>query len=228
MSTSGWLDQVPVLLQSWYSGSEGGRALADVLTGKVNPSGKLPITWWKRVGDNPTYGNYYQDPGTDNVRYREGIFIGYRAIGRKGQAAPLFPFGFGLSYTHFAFSHLRVTPQAVSPDRPIIIDFDVKNVGQRSGAEIAEIYVGDPSATVPRPVKELKGFERISLRPGEVRHVSVTLNQRSLAYWSVNSESWKVDPGKFVVYVGDSSDNTPLQADFIVGIMKNCGHRCLN
>ncbi|MGI0133838.1 MAG: fibronectin type III-like domain-contianing protein, partial [Candidatus Micrarchaeaceae archaeon] len=212
----GWLDRVPVLLQSWYGGSEAGRALAEVLMGKENPSGKLPITWWKRLEDNPTYGNYYEEPGTHDVRYREGVFLGYRAYGRKGQPAPLFPFGYGLSYTNFAFSNLSVNPQRANADDPITVQFDVRNIGQRAGAEVAEVYVGDPSATVPRPVKELKGFERVELKPGEMKHISVRLNRRSIAYWNVKSEGWKVDPGKFVVYVGDSSEDTSLQADFNV------------
>ncbi|MCL5671026.1 MAG: glycoside hydrolase family 3 C-terminal domain-containing protein [Acidobacteria bacterium] len=216
VDTSGWINRVPAFIQSWYSGSEGGRALAALLTGKVNFSGKLPITWWRRVEDNPTYKNYYEDPGTHNVRYREGIFIGYRAVGHDGQPAPLYPFGYGLSYTRFAFSHLSVTPTDASPDGPINVAFSVQNTGRRAGAEVAQVYVGDPSATVPRPEKELKAFKRVMLKPGETQRVSVTLNRRSLAYWSTKSEGWKVDPGKFVVYVGDSSQHVPLEAPFTV------------
>jgi beta-glucosidase len=216
VATSGWLDRVPVFLQTWYGGSEAGRALAEVLAGKVDPSGKLPITWWKRVQDNPAYKNYYEEPGTHDVKYREGIFLGYRAYGRPGQPAPLFPFGYGLSYTRFAFSHLSVTPKEASPDGPITVRFEVQNVGNRAGAEVAEVYVGDPSATVPMPQKQLKGFERVMLKPGQSKEVSVTLNRRSLAYWSVKSHGWRVDPGKFVAYVGDSSEHVPLQANFTV------------
>ena len=155
-------------------------------------------------------------PGTRDVKYREGVFLGYRAYGRPGQAPPLFPFGFGLSYTRFAFSHLSVTPQDASPNGPITVSFDVENTGERTGAEVAEVYVGDPSATVPRPAKELKGFKRVMLKAGEIAHVSLSLNRRSLAYWSVQSHGWKVDPGKFVVYAGDSSEHLPLQAEFTV------------
>jgi len=216
VDTSQWINRVPAFIQSWYGGSEAGRALAEVLTGQVDPSGKLPITWWRRVEDNPTYKNYYEEPGTHDVKYREGIFLGYRADGREGQPAPLFPFGYGLSYTRFAFSHLSVTPQEASAAGPITVSFDVQDIGRRAGAEVAQVYVGDPSATVPRPEKELKGFQRVMLKPGETQRVSVTLNRRSLAYWSVKSEGWKVDPGKFVVYVGDSSEHVPLQAEFTV------------
>ncbi|MGH9326032.1 MAG: glycoside hydrolase family 3 C-terminal domain-containing protein [Terriglobia bacterium] len=216
VATAGWLDRVPVLLQTWYSGSEGGHALAAVLTGKANPSGKLPITWWRRVEDDPAYKNYYEEPGTHKVEYREGIFIGYRACGHNGQPAPLFPFGYGLSYTRFAFSDLSVTPKEASVDGPVTVRFDVQNIGRRTGAEVAQVYVGDPSSTVPRPIKELKGFERVVLEPGETRRVSITLNKRSLAYWNTQRDGWTVDLGKFVVYVGDSSENTPLQMDFNV------------
>ncbi|HUZ47951.1 MAG TPA: glycoside hydrolase family 3 C-terminal domain-containing protein [Terriglobia bacterium] len=216
VDTSGWINRVPAFIESWYSGSEGGRALAALLTGKVNFSGKLPITWWRRVEDNPTYKNYYEEPGTHNVRYREGIFMGYRAVGHDGQPAPLYPFGYGLSYTRFAFSHLTVTPADANPDGPITIAFSVQNTGRRAGAEVAQVYVGDPSATVPRPEKELKAFKRVMLEAGETQRVSVTLNRRSLAYWSTKSEGWKVDPGKFVVYVGDSSQHVPIEAPFTV------------
>ena len=214
VDTNGWIDRVPVFIQSWYGGSDAGHALAEVLTGKVNPSGKLPMTWWRRVEDDPTYKDYYEELGTHDVHYREGIFLGYRAYGHEGQPAPLYPFGYGLTYTQFAFSNLSVTPKEASPGGPITVTFRIQNVGQRPGAEVSEVYIGDPSATVPRPEKELKGFERVMLEPGETKDVSITLDRRSLAYWSVESGDWKVDPGRFIVYVGDSSEHLPLQADF--------------
>lgn len=216
VATSGWINHVPVFIQSWYGGSEAGRALAEILTGKVDPSGKLPITWWRRVEDNPAYKNYYELPGTHNVKYREGIFLGYRALGQPGQPAPLFPFGFGLSYTTFNFSHLSVIPKMASPNGPITVSFDVQNTGHKAGSEVAQVYVGDPSATVPRPEIELRSFSRVTLAPGQVRQVTVTLKKRSLAYWDVKTHAWKVDPGKFTVYVGDSSTHLPLQKSFTV------------
>jgi beta-glucosidase len=211
VATNGWLDRVPALLESWYGGSEAGTALADVLSGRTDPSGKLPITWWERVQDNPAYNNYYEPPDSKDVHYREGIFLGYRAYGHNGQPAPLFPFGFGLSYTTFTFSNLRVSPRTPSPSGPITVSFDVENTGQRVGSEVAQVYVSDPSATVPHPKIELKGLERVTLNPGETQHISVRLNRRSLAYWDVKSNGWKVDPGTFVVSVGDSSENLPLK-----------------
>jgi beta-glucosidase len=216
VATSAWLDNVPAFLEACYGGSEAGTALADVLAGRVNPSGKLPITWWKQVQDNPTWNNYYEPPNSRDVHYREGVFLGYRAYGHNGQPAPLFSFGFGLSYTTFAFSNLNVSPTTASPNGPITVSFDVKNTGQRAGSEVAEVYVSDPSATVPRPEIELKGFQRVTLNPGETRHVSVKLDSRSLAYWDVKSNGWKVDPGTFVVSVGDSSENLPLKEKFTV------------
>ncbi|MGO8720557.1 MAG: glycoside hydrolase family 3 C-terminal domain-containing protein [Acidobacteriaceae bacterium] len=215
VATQDWLDKVPALLQTWYAGQEAGNALEKILLGEVNPSGKLPMSWEKKIEDNPTYKNYYEAPGSRNVNYAEGIFLGYRYYD-KSHVKPLFPFGFGLSYTSFAFSNLEVTPQVASQTGSITVGFDVKNTGSRAGAEVAQVYVGDPSATVPRPVRELKGFSRVSLAPGESRHVTVTLNRRSLAYWDTITHNWEVDPGKFVVYVGDSSRNIPLQKSFYV------------
>lgn len=216
VATSGWLDRVPAFIQSWYGGTEAGTALADILSGRTDPSGRLPITWWKRIQDNPAYDNYYSKLGSNDVTYREGVFLGYRAYGRDGQPAPLFPFGYGLSYTTFDFSHLSVSPRTANPSAPITVSFDVKNTGDRIGSEVAEVYVGDPSAKVPRPEEELKGFSRVTLQPGETRHLSMTLNRRSLAYWDVEFHGWKVDPGTFVVYAGDSSEHLPLKEDFTV------------
>jgi beta-glucosidase len=214
-STSGWLDGVPVLLHTWYAGSQGGNALAQVLFGRANPGGKLPMSWWSREEDDPTFDSYYIAPGSDDSKYTEGVFLGYRAYGLAGRK-PQFPFGFGLSYTTFAFSHLSVTPTTASADAAITVSFDVANTGRLAGAEVAQVYVSDPSATVPRPERELKGFERVTLKPGESRHVTVRLNRRSLAYWDVDSHGWKVDPGRFVVRVGDSAENTPLNQEITV------------
>jgi beta-glucosidase len=213
--TSGWLDRVPALLHTWYAGSQGGNALARVLFGVDNPSGKLPISWWAREDDDPTFDSYYTAPGSDDSKYTEGVFLGYRAYGKDGRK-PEFPFGFGLSYTTFAFSHLTVTPAVAAPDTPITVSFDVTNTGGRFGAEVAQVYVSDPSATVPRSERELKGFERVGLDAGETRRVTVRLNRRSFAYWDVETHGWKVDPGKFVIRVGDSAVNTPLNQEITV------------
>jgi beta-glucosidase len=214
VDTNAWLDRTPAFLQIWYPGSEGGRAVAQLLLGEVNPGGKLPISYERHIEDNPTYKNYYEVPGTKDIHYNEGIFVGYRYYDKSAQdnvTRPLFPFGFGLSYTTFAFSNLRV-----SEGEPRTVSFDVKNTGKRAGAEVAQVYVGDPSATVPRPVKELKGFARVELKPGESRHLSIPFDRRAFAYWDVGTKDWKVDPGKFRVFVGDSSANVPLQQEIAV------------
>ena len=215
VATQGWLANVPALLQTWYGGQEAGNALEKILFGEVNPSGKLPISWEKKIEDNPTFKSYYEENGSRDVRYEEGILIGYRYYDTDN-VQPLFPFGFGLSYTSFAFSNLEITPRPASQTGTITVGFDIKNTGSRVGAEVAQIYVGDPSATVPRPVKELKGFSRVTLSPGKSCHVTVTLNRRSLAYWDTNTHQWRVDPGKFIIYVGNSSRALPLQKAFYV------------
>lgn len=215
VATEKWLDRVPVLLETWYGGMEAGTALTKILFGDVNPSGKLPISWAKRIQDNPAYNYYYEHPGFHDVKYGDGIFQGYRYY-ETSTVKPLFPFGFGLSYTTFTFSNLSVSPDSASPSGPITVGFDVKNTGQRAGAEVAQVYVGDPSATVKRPKMELKGFSRVMLQPGQTRRVTVKLDKRSLAYWDVSTHGWKVDPGKFIVYVGDSSEHVPLQKSFTV------------
>lgn len=214
VDTSRWLDNTPALLQTWYGGQEAGRALAEVLLGKLNPSGKLPISWERGIEDNPAYPNYYEAPGTKDVAYKEGVFLGYRHYDRS-QAKPLCPFGFGLSYTTFAFSNLSVAPAGAKTEGAITVSFDVRNAGQRAGSEVAQVYVGELSPKVPRPVKELKGFQRVTLAPGETRHISIALDRRAFAYWDVSSKDWKVDSdGKFVIYIGDSSVDLPLKANF--------------
>lgn len=201
-----WIDRTPVLLHGFYGGQEGGRAMAQVLLGIVNPSGHLPFSFERRLEDNPTFAHYYAPDGSTRVDYAEGVFLGYRYYDQSA-VKPLFAFGHGLSYTTFRFSHLTV---AAGP----VVAFDVTNTGARAGATVAQLYVGDPSARVERPVKELKRFQRVFLAPGQTRHLRFRLDRRALAYWSVATHGWQVDPGRFTVYVGDASDDVPLQADF--------------
>ena len=162
-----WLDRTPALIEAWYGGQAGGRALAEVLFGDQNPAGHLPITWERRAEDNPTFNNYYpQDDGIE-VQYKEGIFVGYRGYEKNG-TTPLFPFGYGLSYTSFSFTNLKVKPGSNSEFA--IVDFDVTNTGRRAGATAAQVYVSEPDAKEPRPAHELKGFGARSnspqVRPG--------------------------------------------------------------
>ncbi len=210
VDSSAWLDHVPVWLQTWYAGQEGGRALAEILFGDVNPSGHLPATFERRAEDNPTYNNYYPEPGTNRVIYKEGIFVGYRGY-EHNHVKPLFPFGYGLSYTTFKFANLAVSPTSAGANPQVNVTFDVTNTGQRKGADVAQVYVSDDHAPIPRPARELKGFERVELGPGETKHVSVTLDPRSFAYYDTNAKKWTIDPGKFTVHVGDSVESTPLE-----------------
>jgi beta-glucosidase len=232
-----WLDDVPALLHNWYPGQEGGRALAEILTGEHDPEGHLPISLARSWEQNPVHDSYYPAPPnpdemakmpfsegvflgcpyyspcrTPNVFYKEGVFLGYRYY-TTYNVQPLFPFGFGLSYTTFAFSHLSVAPSGsgvAGQAQAYTVSFDVTNSGSRAGADVAQLYVGDPSARVKRPAKELKGFEKVRLAPGQTQHVTVALERRSFAYWSDAKNNWQVDPGRFIIYVGDSSEHTPL------------------
>jgi len=204
-----WIDHVPALFQSWYSGQEGGTALAQLLFGDYSPSGKLPVTFERRWEDNAVSDHYYPKPGERKVAYTEGVFLGYRHFD-KATTKPLFPFGYGLSYTTFAYKNLLVTPASVSGDQPVTVSFDVENTGSRAGAEVAEVYVGEPHAAVPRPVKELKGFSKVLLNPGESRHISVQLDRRAFSYYDVKKHAWTADAGDFDVFVGRSAAQIEL------------------
>ncbi|MGO9865923.1 MAG: beta-glucosidase H [Terriglobales bacterium] len=208
---TGWIDRVPALFETWYSGQEGGTALAQLLFGEYSPSGKLPDTFERRWEDNAAHDSYYPkaDDKGNKVAYPEGVFLGYRHFD-KSDVKPQFPFGFGLSYTTFSYKNLSVTPGSVSGDGTVTVSFDVANTGSRSGAEVAEVYVGEPHASVPRPVKELKGFSRVSLNPGESKHVSVELNRRAFSYYDVKKHDWVADAGEFDVLVGRSSAQIEL------------------
>ena len=211
---SAWIDRVPAILQAWYPGQEGGAALADILFGDHSPSGKLPASFERRWADNPTFHSYYEQ--TDKrVTYSEGIFLGYRYYDRS-KTKPLFPFGFGLSYTRFQYSDLQISPRESPTPDSVGVSFEVKNVGRRAGAEVAELYVGDPHSSVPRPVKELKGFSKVFLRPGEEKKVTLTLNRRSFAYYDVKNKQWTAEPGPFSILVGRSSAQIELNGSFIL------------
>jgi beta-glucosidase len=209
--STAWLDRVPALLQAWYPGQEGGTALAQLLFGEYSPSGRLPVTFERRWEDNATYRSYYpQDSGKKEVQYSEGVFVGYRHFDRDG-VKPLFPFGFGLSYTTFAYKNLSIAAQnPPGPVRDVVVSFDVTNSGHRAGAEVAQVYVGDRHAGIARPVKELKGFSKVYLKPGETRRAWVTLDRRAFSYYDVASHGWRADPGDFDIYVGRSAGQIEL------------------
>ncbi len=212
---SGWLEGVSALIQAWYPGQEGGGALAQVLFGEVNPSGRLPVTFERRWEDNPTHTSYYPlAADTKRVEYKEGVFVGYRGYERNN-TKPLFPFGHGLSYTTFKYSNLSIRPVsggAASSAGPLYeVSFDVQNTGSREGADVAQVYIGDTHAKVPRPAKELKGFAKVNLRPGETRKLVVPLDARALSYYDATAKQWRAEPGDFQVLVGRSSEQIELR-----------------
>lgn len=205
-----WIDGVPALMHGWYSGEQGGTALAQLVFGDYSPSGRLPISLERRWEDNAAYRSYYANDGPKRIKYSEGIFVGYRHFDHDN-IKPLFPFGFGLSYTSFAYKNLTISPEATNFAGPAQVSFDVTNTGSQAGAEVAQLYVGDPHNSVPRPPKELKGFSKVYLKPGETAHVSINLDARSLSYYDVKSHGWKADAGTFNIYVGRSEADIQLE-----------------
>jgi beta-glucosidase len=200
-----WVDQAAAVLQAWYPGQEGGQAVADLLFGVANPSGKLPASFERHWGDSSADANY---PGSDGkVFYKEGIFVGYRQFDRS-DVKPLFPFGYGLSYTSFAYSGLRLDQRGTD----VRVHFSVKNSGARPGAEVAEVYVQEVKPKVPRPLKELKSFARVNLPPGVAKEVEVDLDRSAFSYYDVAAHAWQVDPGEFRILVGTSSAEIRLTA----------------
>ncbi|MBB3226026.1 beta-glucosidase [Luteibacter sp. Sphag1AF] len=217
-ATDRWLGKVPALLQNWYPGQEGGQAIAEVLFGARSPEGKLPISFERQFADNPVH-NFYDAPphpaGTHpTVSYGEGVFLGYRwYVSNPGKTQPLYPFGYGLSYTTFRLANLKLSASKAHVGDTITVDLDVTNTGPREGAEVVQVYVGDPSARVARPARELKGFQKLRLAPGQTGHVTLKLDRRAFAYYDVKRHDWQVDPGKFRIFVGNASNNVPLAAD---------------
>ena len=201
----GWLDAVPAVLDAFYPGMEGGTAIAETLFGDNNPSGKLSFTWPKRLEDSPAYALGSQDRNTVNCT--EGIFVGYRYFDTR-KVEPQFPFGYGLSYTTFKYADLKTEKRGET----VVVSLTLTNSGAVAGAEVVQFYVGQPTATVERPLRELKGFSKVFLKPGESRRVEIVLDRRAFAFWDTNSHGWKVEPGKFVIEAGSSSRDIRLTA----------------
>ena len=199
-----WIDKVSAVLQLWYNSQEQGNALADILFGDENPSGKLPTTFPVRLEDNPAFINYPGENG--KVRYGEGIFVGYRYYEKK-DVAPLFPFGHGLSYTKFKYSNLRLSAKSLKPNETIKVKVDVTNTGKVIGKEIVQLYVRDVKSTFARPEKELKAFEKIELKPKQTKTVTFTLDREAFWYFDAVKNAWSTEPGEFEILVGASSSN---------------------
>ena len=216
-----WAHKVPAIVQGWFIGSEAGEALASVLAGDVNPSGKLPFTWYARLEDCGAHatGSY---PGTwrdghqiIDETYKEDLFVGYRWTDKQ-QINPLFPFGYGLSYTTFQVSNLRADKKEMTADDQLTITADVKNVGSLAGAEVLQLYISDTQSSLPRPVKELKGFKKVYLEPGETQQVSFIIDRSALSFYDEKTGAWTAEPGEFVAMVNNSSAPTKNHIRFIL------------
>ncbi|MGA2622854.1 MAG: glycoside hydrolase family 3 C-terminal domain-containing protein [Bacteroidota bacterium] len=208
---TGWIDHVAGLIHSWYPGQEGGTAVAEVIFGDVNPSGKLPASFEKRWEDNACFNSYY---GPDkHVNYSEGVFVGYRHFDKTG-IEPMFPFGFGLSYTSFKYDNLKLSADRIGKKDGLKVAFDVTNTGTREGAEVAQLYIHDDKSSEPRPIKELKGFAKVSLKPGESKTIELAIDESALSFFSSKKSKWIAEPGVFEIMVGSSSKDIRLTKTF--------------
>ena len=208
-----WLDATPALLDMWYGGQEGGNALAAILFGDANPSGKLPVSLPKKFEDSPGAKTY---PGENlHTEYSEGIYVGYRYYDTKN-VEPQFPFGFGMSYTTFEYSDLKVIPYTTFSGgvqyRGVAVDVNIRNTGHRAGAEVVQLYVKDGHSKIDRPVHELKGLSRVELSPGEAKTVKINLENSAFEYWNPSTNQWTLDPGTFEIQIGASSRDIRLKA----------------
>ena len=200
-----WADKVPAIVQGWYLGSETGNALAQILSGDVTPSGKLPFTWPKKLSDVPAHKlDAYSDK---DEYYKEGIFVGYRWADKQKDVKPLFPFGHGLSYTTFEYAKPEVDKTVISENDSITVSVKVRNTGKVAGKEIVQLYISDKKSSLPRPIKELKGFKKIALNPGEEKFVSFTLGKDALSYFDDKKHEWVAEPGKFEAVVAASAQD---------------------
>ena len=220
-----WKEKVAGIVQGWFIGSESGEALASILTGDANPCGKLPFTWvnslnevgahalntypgtWRKEGGTNTKGNIIDE------EYKEGIYVGYRWTDKE-RIKPTFAFGHGQSYTQFAISNLRSDKSDLTQDNTIAFTVNVKNTGKRAGSEVVQLYIHDVKSSVDRPKKELKGFQKVYLQPGENKDVTITINKEALSFYDESSSSWKAEAGKFEALVGNASDNLKLKKVF--------------
>lgn len=203
-----FVSDVKAILEAYLTGQASGKAICDLLYGEVNPSGKLAETFPLKLSDNPSYLNF---PGeVDKVEYKEGIFVGYRYYDKKAMDV-LFPFGYGLSYTNFEYSNLKISKNEIDDAEKVTVSVNIKNIGDVFGKEIVQLYIRDKESSVTRPEKELKGFEKIGLEPGEEKEVTFILNKRSFAYYNVDLGDWHVESGEFEILIGKSSREIVLK-----------------
>ena len=224
-----WLQRVPAVVQGWFIGSQAGEALCSVLTGDANPSGKLPFTWYaslEQCGAHATGsypGTWRPDHKIIDEEYKDDIFVGYRWTDRLQSSKktakagkPLFPFGHGLSYTSFSLANMRADKQQLSADGRITFTIDVTNTGNRPGAEVVQLYISDVKASVPRPVKELKGFQKVWLQPGQTQAVSITIDRQALSFYDDKAHDWVAEPGEFVATMGTSAETLVGKVQFVL------------
>ena len=234
-----WINKVPAIVQAWFLGSEAGTAIASVLFGDVNPSGKLPFTWYANLDQcgahalNTYPGTWRDDHKIIDEEYKEDIFVGYRwadlpakvrrsmfgsykGSSQGKESRPLFPFGYGLSYTTFQLSNLRIDKKEMAVDDELTLTIDIINTGGRAGAETIQLYISDLKSSLPRPVKELKGFQKVFLKPGETKTVSFNIEHSSLSFYNDRTDSWTVEPGEFVAMLNNSSSPSNQKVRFTV------------
>ena len=215
-----WLDKVPAVVQGWFIGSESGKAIASVLAGDVNPSGKLPFTWYANLNQcsahalNAYPGTWRPDHKIIDEEYKEGIFVGYRWLDKQKKQAPLFPFGYGLSYTTFKLGKLKANKTSMTSDEKITFTIDITNTGSLAGAETVQLYISDKKCSVERPLKELKAFQKVMLQPGETKTVSLTIDQQALSFYNETLSQWTAEPGTFEALVGTASNQLPARCSF--------------
>ncbi|MFX1253109.1 MAG: glycoside hydrolase family 3 C-terminal domain-containing protein [Promethearchaeota archaeon] len=212
IAMDGWIENVPAVLEAWYPGMEGGKAIANVLFGDVNPSGKLPITFPRKITDSPAHKSSRTFPGEDLVvHYDEGIFVGYRHFDKEN-IEPLFPFGYGLSYTTFTYEDINLDKNVLkSIDDTLVVSVKITNTGSKTGSEIIQIYAEDMECSVERPPKELIGFSKVNLKPNETKNVKINVKAKDLAFYDISTHSWKVEPGNFDILIGSSSRDIHLK-----------------
>lgn len=215
-----WIGKVPAVVQGWYLGSEAGNSIADILSGAVNPSGKLPFTFPAALEDSPAHsvGEYpgtRRDDGIWDIEYKEGIFVGYRWFDKE-EIEPLFAFGHGLSYTIFTYGKAETDSRTMTADGDITVSVDITNSGDCEGKEVVQLYISDLKSSLPRPVKELKGFRKVSLSPGESTTVTFTISKEDLSFFDPDRHEWVAEPGKFKALIGSASDDIRTEVPFVL------------
>jgi len=207
-----WIENVPAVVQAWYGGMEAGNAIASILFGDINPSGKLPITFPKALSDSPAHASEKTYPGDEKVFYEEGIFVGYRHFDTKN-IEPFYPFGHGLSYTKFTYENIEISSDKVSGGEPFYVSLEITNSGEQLGAEVIQLYIQDVECSVERPLKELKGFKKVKLDPKEKKTVKFELTKDDLSYFDEKSNFWIAEKGLFKILIGSSSRDIRLQGE---------------